>query len=118
MQSPDWDFASWDIATITATHPIYPTVDLAVTRNGSAYSAKITYSFPTQATADARYLTLAVLPQGKEQGSTLLSLSNLSTSGTIVQALPAFDTDRTLRATASACDGVATADASISCTHC
>lgn len=115
---PDYDFAGWEVISAQATQPIYPTVDLSIIRNSSDYSAKITYAFPSQSDPAARYLTLQVLPAGQDPGSTILTQTNLPLSGTLIQPLPSFDTDRTLRATASACDGVTTADASISCTHC
>src|SRR6266446_4824942 len=116
---PDYDQAAWRVTTASATQPIRPTVDLKVSRNGDGtYAANISYTFPSQSVPAGRFLSLDVLPRGDQPGVNYLAQTGLGLSGTIVQPLATFDSDRTLRATASACDGIATADAAISCTHC
>jgi YD repeat-containing protein len=111
---------AWVIGSMSATQPIKPTLILNVQRNGDGtFTANIHYTFPSQSAPGDRTLTLELLPQGDEQGVTYPITAQLSTSGSISVPLGTFDTDRMLRATATACAGTADAEASISgCGQC
>jgi RHS repeat-associated protein len=116
---PDWDHAAWAVTALSATQPVLPTIDLSVVRNGDGtYGAVMNYTFPPQSDPSDRTITLSLLPTKDEAGATYVTQTNLAVSGTLGQALGMLDTDRTLRALATACEGTATADASLTCTHC
>jgi YD repeat-containing protein len=102
------------ITAMAATQPALPTVSLSTKRNGDGtYEAVIAYSFSKPGT-----LSLSLLPTADESGMTYFT-GPASGEGTTTFPLGSFDTDRTLEAVATACEGSRTAHASVSgCDHC
>jgi len=116
----NFDEAAWQVLSMTVTQPVPPTVGLSIGRNGDGtFAATVQYDFPTQSTPSSRSLSLELLPEGKEPGSTYFTRTDLSGSGVLVQQIGKFDTDRMIRAFATACDGSDEAEASVSgCGEC
>jgi RHS repeat-associated protein len=111
--------ASWSVTAMDVVQPVWPSVDLFVSRNGNGtFSASIIYTFPSQSMPADRYISLSIPPSGEEPGVDYPITETLSDSGTIVKQLGTFDTDRMLRATATACGTTASAEASIDCNQC
>jgi len=111
---------AWQVLSMSVTQPVPPTVELSIARNGDGtFAATIRYFLPTQSAASSRSLSLELLPEGKEPGSTYFTQTDLSGSGVVVAQLGSFDTDRMIRAYATACDGSDEAEASVSgCGEC
>ena len=109
----------FSITALTATQPVYPTVDVSFSRDAAgSYSANVYYAFPAQSDPAGRSLSLSLLPDGQDPGQSWTFSGPLAT-GTFVQPLGMLNTDRTLVATASACAGTNTATATISgCSQC
>ena len=118
----NFDCSPCYITAVTATQPVKPTVKLSIGRNGDAtYSAIVNYTFPSQSAQSDRTLSLALLPSGQEPGTTYPTQTDLPLTGTFIQSLGTFDTDRTLRAiaTSAVCEGLAEAEATVSgCSQC
>jgi len=113
-----FDEASWKVLSMMVTQPVPPTVAVSIGRNGDGtFAANVQYAFPG-AQSD-KTLSLELLPAGDEPGTTYFTRTDLTGSGVIVQQLGKFDTDRMVRAFATACDGSAEAEASVTgCGEC
>ena len=102
------------IASMAATQPVLPTVNLSTRRNGDGtYSAVIDYSFSFPGT-----LSLSLLPTEDEPAVSYFS-GPAEGSGTTIVPVGSFDTDRMLQVIATGCEGSRTAQASVSgCGQC
>ncbi len=97
------------ITAASVTQPVVPFVDLSIKRNGDGtFSAVINYAF-----AGVGDLSLTLLPMGEEPSVLLANQTSLSGSGTVTLPIGSFDTDRTVRALATGCDGVGEAEATV-----
>jgi RHS repeat-associated protein len=116
----NFDEAAWQVLSMTVTQPVPPTIGLSIARNGDGtFAANIQYEFPAQSAPSSRSLSLELLPEGDQAGSTYFTRTDLSGSGVLVQQLGTFDTDRMIRAFATACDGSEEAEASVTgCGEC
>ena len=100
---------------MSALQPVVPTLDVQTVRNGDGtYAAVVSYTFPMAGT-----LTVSLLPTADEAGITYVNQPNVTGSGSLVVQLGAVDTERTVQALGTGCDGFATAHASVSgCSQC
>ncbi len=116
----NYDEAAWQVLSMTVTQPVPPTVGLSIARNGDGtFAATIQYTLPTQSTSSSRSLSLELLPEGDQPGITYFTQTDLPASGVVVVQLGTFDTDRMIRAYATACDGSDEAEASVTgCGEC
>ncbi len=115
-----YDEASWKVLSMSVTQPVSPTVAVSIGRNGDGtFAASVQYAFPSQGAQSGGTLSLELLPEGEEPGIMYFTRENLAGSGGIVQQLGKLDTDRMVRAFATACDGSAEAEASVTgCGEC
>ena len=112
-------YTQWAVTSMAVTQPIKPALTLNVQRNADGtFSALVNYTFPGASAPAERTLTLELLPQGEEPAISY-PVTLTSNPGTLIVPLGSFDTDRTLRATATACEGTAESEAVIAaCASC
>jgi RHS repeat-associated protein len=112
--------SSWSVTAMSATQPIDPTVTLTIGRNtDGTLTAHGSYTFPSQSNPNERTLTLSLLPDGNDPGVVYFNQTALNVTGTFSQPLGRYDTDRMIRAVATACEGIGEAEASVSgCGEC
>lgn len=117
---PNFGGTAFWFTSVVATQPISPGVDLKLSRNSDgSYVANVNYTFPSVSPVDQRVVSLTLLANGDEQPITYFTRTVSDTTGTITQSLGRFDSDRTLQAVATACDGYAEAEANVSgCSKC